>query len=209
MILELDFETTGLCERECGIVEIGARWHTEDGSRVGKFFRECRPREGALVEEEALKVNGYTKERVFDAARMPEAQAIVELLAFIRGSKPCKQKVMVAAWNAPFEMRFLRSALKRAGVEERHWGLRHSALCPQAILTADMIRGHVRKTAEGFTVKSQPPSFTWGGLTVNSDLASQILGIPPEERPHNALRGAEQVHLMLEALGVKQQVWEG
>lgn len=207
MILELDLETTALDEVDGGIIEIGARWFRDyEGLpitghvRKGEFFRECRPREGCLIEDKALEVNGQTAAIIFDDARMPEAQAIVELLGFIRAGIANEDiKVEIAAWNAHFEMRHLRRALRRAGVAERYWGIRHSVIDPHSILLADLIRG--RFSASPLIHPTPPHYSSYGKLVTNCDHASQLLGIEPEQKPHNALKGARQVHKFLVALG--------
>lgn len=204
MILCTDFETTGVGEL-CGLVEIGATWLRNDGLRRSEFFRECRPAGGILVEPGALQVNGYSLERIFDPARMSEMQAVIEFIGFIRGGMADDTKIQIAAWNSPFEMRHLRAALLRAGVSDPFWPFRHSAIDPQAILTADIIRGHRSAAVEVPGVEwpvIEPHE--WGGLVKNSDHAAELLGIDPEPRPHKAINGARQVKAMLHALGLKE-----
>lgn len=198
MILELDFETTALDERRGGITQIGARWFCDHGQQRGEFFRRCRPSAICLFEDKALEINGETREQILDPERLPEGQAIVQLLGFIRGGlENCDVKVEIAAWNAQFEMRHFRAACLRAGVDEQYWGIRHSVIDPHSILVADIIRGQMRSIPD-------PHPALWGKLVLNSDHAADLLGIAREEKPHNALNGARQVHKMLLALGFKQ-----
>lgn len=208
MIFCLDLETTGLpTEREeekAGIIEIGGCWLTDAGRRCGEFFRECRPLHGSLIEEGALAVNGYTRERIFDPKRMTTGQAVIELLGFIRTGMEESEgvKVQLAAWNAPFEMRHLRHALSLEWIEPPFWPFRHSVIDPQSILTADLIRSFLPTERGGPMRRFEP--LQWGGLVQNSDHAAQILGIPPEARPHRAIHGARQVKAVLEALGLRE-----
>lgn len=191
MILCLDLETTGLDEHRCGILEIGACWlHTGEG-----FFRECRPLVNCQLEEEALKVNGWTTEKLADLKLLPEEHAIAEFLGWVRGSHGSNSRVQLAAWNAHFDHRHLCAGMERAGYDGAHRPFLQRLLDVHSILAADTIRA-------GLTHPVMNPEqlVNFGGEIANADAASERLHLPPEPKPHTALAGARQVRAMLRRL---------
>ena len=191
MILCLDLETTGLDEQRCGILEIGACWLHSGES----FFRECRPLAICQVEDEALKVNGWTHDRMRARKLLPEEHAIAEFLGWVRGAHGTNSRVQLAAWNAHFDHRHLCAGMDRAGYDGMHRPFMHRLLDVHSILAADTIRE--ARPAPGIGSGQYAEC---GGEIVNCDAASEILHLPPEPKPHNALAGAKQVRAMLRRL---------
>lgn len=197
MILCLDFETSSLNERRGSILQIGACWlHSGE-----TFFRECFPENcnwpdgGLLIEDEALEKNGIARDKIYSReGAIPEGAAIMELVGWARGPMADFGKIQIAAWNAHFEHRWLRAALNRVAMPDKYRPFAHRLLDAHSILAADEIR---RK-------RPSAPQVPWwsllGGEVANSDQASEIVGLPVEEKPHNALNGARQVRAMLRRL---------
>lgn len=101
----LDFETTGL-DPEAGdrICELGAM-KLKGGRRGEVFWRLVDP--GRPMSEGAFSVHNITQEMLRGAPSMEEV--LPEFLSFLRGD-------VIVAYNASFEMKFLRSELERAGL---------------------------------------------------------------------------------------------
>jgi hypothetical protein len=188
-ILCLDLETGGLDETMSGIVEIGAVWL--DGS--SSFYRACKPFPMSVIEDDALKVNGCTREQLADPNRLPEALAIVELLGWVRGSIPRTEKVQICAWNPHFDFRHLCRALDRASVG-RHSVFAHRLLDMHSLTAGHKIHGEIAGTnmSEFLFLKSQSAN-----EISNCDEGSKYWGLLPEPKPHSALVGAGQVRAML------------
>lgn len=158
----VDCETTGVDAQKNSIVSIGVI-SLEDPTK--KFYEECRIWEGAVVEQGALNVNGFTGLQVIDPAKQSEADLIKKLLAWI-GPSP-----IMVAHNAAFDRDFVAGACKRAGV-----------LSPFSFRTIDI---HSLVYMHMLRVKKDIPK----SLSLNSCL--KAFGLPAEPDPHNALTGAE------------------
>ncbi len=187
MILCLDLETTGLDERVCGLVGIGAVW-----LHGGEFYRACRPFSSALIEPKALDVNGETMESLGAPGRIPESLAIAEFLGWARGGVPHGEKVHLAAWNAHFDHRHLRASLDRANVGSLFRPFTHRLIDLHSLLAGDDLR---REYGDPRLVREDLQSA--GGSIANADEGSRALGLEPEPMPHNALNGARQACAML------------
>ena len=72
----LDIETTGLTHY-CGICEIGA---INLDNPNDYFLQDCRIDKGDIVTEEALKVNGRTREQLYDISKQSQKQIIENYL---------------------------------------------------------------------------------------------------------------------------------
>ncbi|MCX7024093.1 MAG: 3'-5' exonuclease [Spirochaetes bacterium] len=99
----LDFETTGLNCRFDRIVEIGALRFNGVGE-ISSLSLLVDP--GMPISPGASRVNGITNAMV--RGKQPCDKALPELLEFIG-------KALVVAHNAPFDIGFLKEALKRIG----------------------------------------------------------------------------------------------
>lgn len=75
----LDIETTGLTH-DCGICEIGAI-NTKTPSNI--FIQDCKIDDDDTITEGALKVNGRTKEELFDETKQSQMQLIGNYLDWV------------------------------------------------------------------------------------------------------------------------------
>ncbi len=158
----VDCETTGVDARKNSIVSIGIV-SLEDPTRT--FYEECRIWDGAVVEQGALDVNGFTGLQVIDPAKQSEAELITKMIAWL-GASP-----IMVAHNAAFDRDFVSAACKRAGLTS-----------PFSFRTIDIhsiVYMHLLRTK-----KDIPKS-----LSLNNCL--KAFGLPPEPNPHNALTGAQ------------------
>jgi DNA polymerase-3 subunit epsilon len=107
----LDFETTGLDSRKDRIVEIGAARFDAQGEK-GSLSVLVNP--GMPISPGASRVNGITDEMV--ASCRPVDELIPELCAFM-------DSAVLVAHNAPFDISFLKEAMKRAGEKRRKFAV--------------------------------------------------------------------------------------
>lgn len=167
-MIALDVETTGLNPYECSIVSLGA---VDTDEPTNQFYDECGVWEGAHISDEAIAINGFSREELTSGSMKSEAELIKAFVAWAT-DRPANQTFI--AQNVSFDHDFVRLACKRAGVE-----------FPFAKRTIDI---HTL-TWLHMTLNNTPTPSGKHSL-INLDFALRYCGIPEEPRPHNALTGA-------------------
>lgn len=169
-MLVVDIEASGLSAHNCSILSIGALDldHPEN-----RFYGECRVWDGAHVSDEALEVNGFTKEQTIDPSKKTEAELITE---FLEWSQHLSDRT-ITGQNPSFDRDFLREAAERAGLS---WDLAH-----RTIDTHSLAYMHVIK--RGLPAPLDPQHRR---SNLDLDAILNYCGIPDEPTPHNALTGA-------------------
>ncbi|MBU2220612.1 3'-5' exonuclease [Patescibacteria group bacterium] len=168
-MIVLDVESTGLVPETHSILSLGA---LDLDDPTNQFYEECRIWEGASVDEDALRINGFTQEEITSANRQSEEGLI---RAFIAWAMDRPSDITLAAQNPSFDLEFVQAACKRAGIA-----------CPFAKRTLDvhsLVWLHM--TERGI----KPPQYHKHSA-INLDFALKYCGIPEEPKPHNALTGA-------------------
>jgi len=169
-MIVLDVESTGLNPEHDSIISLGALDLDEPTNR---FYEECRVWEGADIHDEALAINGFTREGITGTSKQTEAELITAFVAWAT-DKPMNR--ILAAQNVSFDLEFVQVACKRAGIE-----------CPfgkRTIDTHSLVWLHMSE--HGTT----PPLNPSGHSAINLDAALRYCGVPEEPKPHNALTGA-------------------
>jgi DNA polymerase III epsilon subunit family exonuclease len=116
----LDFETTGLDPAKDRIVEIGALRFDAAGERETLSLL-VNP--GMPISPGASRVNGITDEMV--ASCRPVGELIPVLAAFLEGA-------VIVAHNAPFDVSFLKEAVKRGGLKGKRYKVADTRLLARA-----------------------------------------------------------------------------
>ena len=168
-MIALDVETTGLDPERCSILSIGA---VDTDEPTNQFYDECGVWEGAHMTDEALAINGFTREEVTNGSKKSEAELIQ---AFVAWATDRPENKTFIAQNVSFDHDFVRAACTRAGIE-----------FPFAKRTIDihtLVWLHMTK-------QGVPTPVGNGHSLINLDFALRYCGIPEEPRPHNALTGA-------------------
>lgn len=168
-MIAVDIETTGLDPKESSILSLGAV-DTENPS--SQFYDECRIWDGADVSDEALAVNGFTREEITDANKKSEAELIRDFVAWAM-DRPGNHTLL--AQNVAFDSGFIRAACKRAGIES---GFAQRTLDVHTLCWMHM------------TMTGVIPPTRHQRSAINLDAVLQYCGIPDEPKPHNALNGA-------------------
>ncbi|MFP4539779.1 MAG: 3'-5' exoribonuclease domain-containing protein [Candidatus Paceibacterota bacterium] len=168
-MLVVDLEASGVDHRVHGILSIGAIdfLHPER-----YFYGECRLWEDAHISQEALDVNGFTREDVFDPEKQSEAQLLDSFRLWVENS----EDHTIAGHNPHFDLVFLENAYRRN--DEVSISLAHRVVDLHSIAFFNMIRN-------GDTLPKKN-----GRSNINSDTIMEYLGLPKEPLPHNALNGA-------------------
>lgn len=92
----IDVEATGLDHARCSLLSIGALYFEEPSNT---FYQECRANENSLIVDQALEVNGFTRDQATD----PNKQTQTELVRnFLEWLKPLKNKTF-AGKNVHFD----------------------------------------------------------------------------------------------------------
>ena len=167
-MIVVDVETTGIDPDRHSIVSIGAVDFLHPERR---FYEECCVWAGAHISEEALVINGYTKEQVTDASKKSLEEILTDFFAWVEESEG--HTVMVL--HPIFDLSFLDESAERYHLQ---LPFPKRSLDLHSICFAHMV-------ARGIV----PPIHNKRS-DLNSDKIMQYVGIPTEPKPHIALNGA-------------------
>lgn len=171
-MLVLDLEMSGLEPEQHSIVSLGAVDFSEPSRQL---YEECRIWDGAKVEDEALAVNGFTREQITDPAKQSEADLVHKLIAFAAGMPD----TTFAGQNVFMDMFFLRAAAKRAG--HTSWDFAHRIIDIHSLCWEHMVKRGV----------APPLNPDKRHSALNLEAVSRYCGLIEEPKPHNALTGAK------------------
>ena len=170
-MLVVDVEASGTEAHKHSIVSVGA---LDLANPTNRFYEECRVWDGAHIMDEALAVNGFTKEQITDPKKQSEADLVH---AFMHWSKDLPEKT-IAGQNPSFDRDFLKYASQRAGHTE--WIFAHRTIDTHTLSYMHMVNRGL-----------QPPiDLKKRHSALNLDAVLNYCGIPKEPEPHNALTGA-------------------
>lgn len=170
-MISLDVESSGLDPNLCSILSIGA---VDTDEPTNQFYDECRAWEGAELNDEALAVNGFSREEAQRKTRGKKSEA--ELIKdFVAWATDRPQNRTLVAQNVAFDLSFVQAACKRAGIASpfAHRTLDTHPLC------------WLHMTKRGIT-----PPVEKHRTAINLDFIMEYCGLPGEPKPHNALTGA-------------------
>ena len=177
----LDIEATGLRPDLHSIVSLGALSLSDPDNR---FYMECHIWEGAEVDDEALFVNGFTREEVVDDSKPSEADLA---RSFLEWSQHFNDRTL-AGQNVSFDRDMLKSAAFRASLS---WDIAHRSIDSHTLCWMHMIKRGIEPPIDQQHRRS----------ALNLDTILNYCGIPDEPHPHNALTGAlvhaEVIHRLL------------
>ncbi len=180
-MIVVDVETTGTNPSSHAIVSIGA---IEFENPDNQFYIENRITKESVVEPSALQINGLTQEELYDSKKPTLKQA---MRSFLTWSESIADKTL-GGHNTYFDAGFLRAAAAKLKKDptETIWpfGRRYIDL-HSLTYTEFKRRGVMVPLRYGF-------SGLWSGAIY------ELLGMPLEPDPHNALTGAK---METEAMG--------
>lgn len=110
----LDFETSGLDEKTCGITQLAFMILGEDGEVLDMGNYDIKPFEGAEIQPTALQVTGKTYDQIMGFE--DEAVVLEHFLSIVLKhiSKTNKDdNFTIGAYNAQFDVKFLAAWLER------------------------------------------------------------------------------------------------
>ncbi len=168
-MLVLDVEASGTEAHKHSIVSLGALDFANPSNR---FYGECRVWDGAHIMDEALVVNGFTREEITDPKKQSEADLVHSFLRWCEGL----DERTLAGQNVSFDRDFLKYASQRAGHTE--WPIAYRTIDTHTLCYMHMVERGL-----------QPP-VRHRRSALNLDAVLNYCGIPEEPSPHNALTGA-------------------
>lgn len=167
-MIAVDVEASGTDPRKHSIVSIGAV-DLADPSR--QFYDECRIWEGAHIMDEALAVNGFTRDEITDPARKSEGEIVRAFLAWAEDAP----EHTFAGQNVSFDRDFLKAAAERAHLD---WAMPYRTIDIHTLAYQHMVGRGI----------SPPVENRRSALDLDKILL--YVGLPREPEPHNALTGA-------------------
>jgi DNA polymerase III epsilon subunit-like protein len=168
-MIVLDVETSGTDPKKHSILSIGA---LDFDDPTNQFYDECRAWDGARVEEEALRINGFSRAEALHPERKSETELVASFIAWAT-DRP-KERTF-AAQNVSFDSDFVRAACERAGID-----------FPFAKRTVDI---HTLAWSHMISRGAVPPTENHHSA-LNSTTILAYCGLKEEVKPHNALTGA-------------------
>lgn len=168
-MLVIDVEASGTEAHKHSIVSVGA---LDFANPTNRFYEECRVWDGAHIMDEALKVNGFTKEQITDPAKQSEADLIHRFMEWADGL----EERTFAGQNVSFDRDFIKYGSERAGHTD--WPFAYRTVDTHTLCYMHMINRGMKVP----TMKRRS--------ALDLDAVLNYCGIPEEPNPHNALTGA-------------------
>jgi len=168
-MIVLDIEASGTEAHKHSIVSVGA---LDFANPTNRFYEECRVWDGAHIMDEALAVNGFTKEQILDPKKQSEADLAH---AFLHWAESVEERTF-AGQNPSFDRDFMKYACERAGHTD--WPFAYRTIDTHTLCYMHMINRGLQVP----TMKRRS--------ALDLDAVLNYCGIPEEPNPHNALTGA-------------------
>ncbi len=170
-MIVLDVESSGLVAERHSILSIGA---LDLNDPTNQFYEECQVWDGAEISDEALAVNGFTREEITAQGSTKQTEEGL-IRAFVAWAMDRPLDRTLAAQNVTFDRSFIEAACKRAGIE---YPFAHRTLDLHSLVWLHMVSRGI-----------EPPVKN-NHSGINLGVALTYAGLPEEQKPHNALTGA-------------------
>ncbi len=167
-MIVLDIESSGTNPWKHSILSIGA---IDFNKPERTFYEECRVWPEAHIDEESLKVNGFTLEDIKRENKREEGEIVRDFLDWVKKSSDHT----IAGHNPFFDLFFIQAASQRNHLD---FTLAHRLVDLHSICYFHMVKRGLKPP-----LKNQRSD-------LNSDNVMEYVGISIEPKPHNALNGA-------------------
>lgn len=172
-MIAVDVESSGTEAHRHSILSVGAI--DLDNPAKPHFYEECRAWDGAKIEDEALAVNGFSREQAADPTKQTEADLVHKFITWAHDIAD----TTFAGQNVSFDRDFLRYAAERAGHTD--WPFAHRTIDSHTLCWMHMVK-------RGLTPPVDPEKHR---SALDLDAILVYCGIPEEPTPHNALTGGK------------------
>lgn len=171
-MIAVDVEASGIGPETHSIVSLGA---IDLDNPTHQIYEECRVWEGAHINDEAMVVNGFSKEQVTDPTKQSEAELAHKFAAW---AEAVADRTL-AGQNVSFD----RDLLQAAAVRAKHtaWPFAHRTIDSHSLCWMHMVKRGLTPPIDAEHKRS----------ALNLDAILNYCGIPEEPKPHNALTGAK------------------
>lgn len=169
-MIVLDIEATGLDVNENAIVSIGA---LELENPKNQFYDEGRVFDGAKINKEALKVNGFTEDECFDETKKSQKDLILNFYDWL---KDVNGDYILLGQNVFFDREMINKAFLREGI---NFQFHYRIIELHSVAIFDRIK------------KGKKVPISKKRSVFSLDAILSYTGLPQEPRPHNALVGAK------------------
>lgn len=165
----VDVESSGVEPTKHSVLSIGA---IDFSNPDNQFYGECRIWNGAHVMDEALAINGFSREEITDKNKQTEESLVKSFLDWVL---PLDEHT-IAGQNPSFDRDAIHKAAERYHL---NWPLAYRTIDLHTACYFHMVK------------KGIIPPVANKRSDLNSDKIMKYVGIPAEPRPHNALNGAK------------------
>lgn len=169
-MIVIDVEGSGTEYHKHSILSIGA---LDLRNPNNQFYGECHVWDGAHIMDEALAVNGFTREEATDPTKKSEAELVG---AFTEWALGIHDRTF-AGQNVSYDRDMVKAAMERAG---ENYPFAYRTLDTHTLAYMHMIKRGLTPPFDEVNHRS----------ALNLDAALHYVGIPEEPTPHNALTGA-------------------
>lgn len=162
---------SGLDPVKNSILSIGA---IDFSKPKNQFYIECRLREGAEADPEALEVNGFTKKQINDKNKLSLHDALKEFCAWM-------DKVddrTIGGHNVQFDIRFLKHSFY---IYEMDYKIGSRCIDTYALAYVSHLKRKIK------------PPMRDNRADITSNVVFNYCGLTHEPNPHNALTGAKMM----------------
>lgn len=132
-MIVVDLETSGLDPEKHGILSIGA---VEFENPANTFYGECRLREGAIIDDEATKIHGFSEEQMRNCKK--SAKQLCE--EFNLWSKEIAERTLAGQNLVSLDVPFLR---KNFALNNITWSFGHRSVDTHAVAYSYFKRNNI------------------------------------------------------------------
>jgi DNA polymerase III epsilon subunit-like protein len=175
-MIVLDIETTGLDPAKHGIVSVGA---VELEAPDNQFYAECRVSKDVPIEQEAVDINGFSREAMRDASKQTVGSLLKNLLEWIQ---TCEEWT-IAGHNVHCDIEFIDWAAREFDIEPLGHG-RGGVFHDRIIDTHSLVWMDLVQSGEDLPKDGKYSD-------ASSNFIFKYVGIDHERDIHNALEDAK------------------
>ncbi|HEY4479381.1 MAG TPA: exonuclease domain-containing protein [Candidatus Paceibacterota bacterium] len=168
-MIVIDMESTGVDPIKHSLLSLGA---VDFKNPKNQFYMECRAWEGAHIDDEALLVNGFSKEQAFDQTKATDRELVEKFLTWVEAIP----ERTLAGQHPATDRDFLKYTCFRHHI---NWPFAQRSIDLHTVAYYHMIKRGV-----SIPLKN-------GHSALNLDAILRYVGMETEPRPHNGLTGAK------------------
>ena len=168
-MIVVDIEASGIDPAKHSLLSIGA---LELESPTNHFYGECKVWDGADIMDDALEVNGFTREEITD----PTKQSLeILMISFLEWAQSCNEHTL-AGHAFAFDWYFLRTSAERYHLD---WRLPKRTIDTHSLAYMHMVKQGIK------------PPIEKARSAISLRYIREYVGIPEILHAHNAMDDAK------------------